>query len=207
MQINGYNLNLNSNIIKLLNHYQPFYYPSINNVFKCFYLTPFNEVKVVLLGQDPYPNINDACGLSFSVNRNTNLPKSLVNIFKALQIDLNITRTNGDLTSWAQQGVLLLNTYLTYNAHDKLAHQNIGWEAITDDIIIQLSQRQKVIFVLLGNKAIQKQHLIDPLHNTIITAPHPSPLSCYRGFFQQHIFTKINHALINYHYPMIDWAK
>lgn len=205
MNINGYNLNLTDEIKDLLNNYQDFYYPCFDNVFRAFNLTSFNDVKVVFIGQDPYPNKDDACGLAFSVNRDHNLPKSLINIFKALELDLNITRTNGDLSSWAKQGVLLLNTCLTYNSQNPKSHLNIGWQDMSNDVIISLSNRGKVIFVLLGNYALSFKKLIDEDNNTIISAPHPSPLSAYRGFFDAHIFNQINDALIKYNYQPIDW--
>ena len=205
MNINGYNLNLTDEIKYLLNNYQDYYYPSYDNVFRAFNLTAFNDVKVVFIGQDAYPNKDDACGLAFSVNRDKNLPKSLINIFKALEIDLNITRTDGDLSSWAKQGVLLLNTCLTYNSQNPKSHLNIGWQDMSNNVITSLSNRGKVIFVLLGNYALSFKKLINEDNNTIISAPHPSPLSVYRGFFDAHIFNKINDALIKYNYKPIDW--
>lgn len=204
MNINDYEFNLPPSIKDLLNHYQPYFLPAKNRVFYALELTNFYDVKVVFLGQDPYPNKKDAMGLSFSVEH-TDIPKSLQNILLSLKQDLNINKTNGDLTSWAQQGVLLLNSILTYDQHDPKAHHHIGWEQVTDQIITNLSNRGRVIFVLLGNKAIAKKNLINQQTNTIICAPHPSPLSAYRGFFDAHIFKQINQALTKYHYPTIDW--
>lgn len=203
--INGYTISLNDKQIDMLNHYQPHYYPTRNNVFRALALTSFVDTKVVILGQDPYPNIDDACGLAFSVNRNNKLPKSLVNIFKLLELETGEVRTNGDLSDWAKQGVLLLNSVLTYNATDPTSHLSIGWQDTTDSIIKQLSDRGQCIFVLLGKYAQSKTHLIDESNNTIICSVHPSPLSAYRGFFDSKLFTNINLALKKYNYSPINW--
>lgn len=205
MEINNYHFNIPESIKVILNNYQDAFLPKKAQIFKALQLTNFYDVKVVILGQDPYPNKQDANGLAFSVDRDYNLPKSLLNIFKALEIDLDIKKTNGDLTSWAKQGVLLLNSYLTIDTNNKQAHLCIGWEEITDKIIGDLSKRGHVIFVLLGNFAKSKVKLINQEKNIIITAPHPSPLSAYRGFFNAHIFTKINQALVEYNYSKINW--
>lgn len=203
--INGYTVYLNDQQIDILNHYQPHYYPTLNNVFRALELTPLDDAKVIILGQDPYPNSEDACGLAFSVNRDYKLPKSLVNIFKLLEIETAEVRTNGDLSDWANQGVLLLNSVLTYNANTPTAHLNIGWQETTDKIIKQLSDRGQCIFVLLGKYAQSKMDLIDNDNNTIIATVHPSPLSAYRGFFDSKLFTNINLALKKYNYLPINW--
>lgn len=202
---NGYTLDLLKPTIDILTNYQSSYNPKFTQVFRALELTPFNKVKVVILGQDPYPNPDDACGLSFSVNRDTKLPKSLINIFQLLSINLGIDRTNGDLSDWAKQGILLLNTILTFDTNNPTAHQQIGWQHTTDTIIKQLSNRGQCIFVLLGKHAQAKQSLIDNEHNIIISTVHPSPLSAYRGFFDSQLFIKINEALMTYDYDPINW--
>jgi uracil-DNA glycosylase len=176
-----------------------------------FNATPFNRVRVVILGQDPYPTPGHAHGLSFSVRAGVKpLPKSLINIFQELKDDLNIENQRGDLTPWATQGVLLLNAVLTVPAGQSNAHQNQGWEVLTDAAIRALALRpQPVVFVLWGAFAQKKRALIEP-HNTdarhlIIQSPHPSPLSAYRGFFGSKPFSKINDFLRENGEPPIDW--
>ena len=180
-------------------------YPAKENIFKALELTPFNEVKVVILGQDPYHGENQAHGLSFSVERGVKIPPSLRNMYKELFDDLGIApATHGNLTSWAKQGVLLLNTVLTVQAGKANSHKNKGWEQFTDTIIVELGKRSEpVIFVLWGAPAQKKEALIKqyPQH-AIIKAPHPSPLSAYRGFFGSKPFSKINTVLAE----KIDWT-
>jgi len=176
-----------------------------------FAATPFDAVRVVILGQDPYPTPGHAHGLSFSVRRAVQpLPKSLINIFQELRDDLGIENTCGDLTPWAEQGVLLLNAVLTVPAGQSAAHQNKGWEVLTDAAIDALAVREKpVVFVLWGAFAQKKRALIEP-HNgdqrhLIIQSPHPSPLSAYRGFFGSHPFSRINAFLVARGDVPIDW--
>ena len=180
-------------------------YPRKENVFKALELTPFNEVKVVILGQDPYHGENQAHGLSFSVERGEKIPPSLRNMYKELNDDLGIEpATHGNLTSWAKQGVLLLNTVLTVQAGKANSHKNKGWEQFTDRIIVELGRRSEpVIFVLWGAPAQKKEMLIKqyPQH-TIIKSPHPSPLSAYRGFFGSKPYSTINSILKE----KINWA-
>ncbi|MGL5021266.1 MAG: uracil-DNA glycosylase, partial [Mycoplasmatales bacterium] len=172
MQINGYNMKINERIKEILEDYPTNYLPKRDQVFRSLEITPFNDVKIVILGQDPYPNIQDACGLSFSVDRDFDLPKSLVNIFIELEKDLDVKRKNGDLSDWAKQGVLLLNTILTVEQNKSNSHKDIGWYETTLDIITQLSNRGKVIFVLLGRYAQKYESSIDGSTNTIIKESH-----------------------------------
>ncbi|KAI0990330.1 hypothetical protein GJ496_003993 [Pomphorhynchus laevis] len=189
----------------MLEEYPTNFLPKRNQVFRSLEITSFNDVKIVILGQDPYPNIQDACGLSFSVEREDNLPKSLVNIFIELEKDLDIKRKNGDLSDWADQGVLLLNTILTVEQNKSNSHKDIGWYETTLDIITQLSKRGKVIFVLLGRYAQKYESIIDPCTNMIIKESHPSPLGVYRGFRDGEIFLRINKACEEYDYDLINW--
>lgn len=180
-------------------------YPPKEKIFAALEHTPFDKVRVVILGQDPYHGPNQAHGLSFSVEKNVKIPPSLKNMYKELQDDLNIPQpTHGNLTKWATQGVLLLNTVLTVEAGKANSHQNQGWEKFTDAIIQKLADRKEpVIFVLWGAPAQKKEKLIG--HNsqhTILKAPHPSPLSAYRGFLGSKPFSKINEILKN---NPIDW--
>ena len=165
------------------------YAPSKTQVFRVFENNP-EEVKVVLVGQDPYPTLGDANGLAFSVDRSSNLPKSLLNLFKELQDDLGISRKNGDLSDWQQQGVFLINRVLTVPIGNANGHRNIGWESFTEKIIKYLAS-QNTIGVLLGKSAQE----LAPHFKEFVIAPHPSPLSAYRGFFGSKIFSKINKLL------------
>lgn len=194
------------NIIDFLNvEYQNVtVYPPREDIMKAFLLTPLDKVKVVILGQDPYHEEGQAMGLSFSVNKGIPLPKSLINIYKELYDDLGIKPAKiGDLTSWARQGVLLLNTILTVRKGDALSHNMIGWETFTNEVIKTLNeQNQKIVFILWGSYAISKKALLNNPHHLILTSPHPSPLSAYRGFFGSKPFSKTNEFL----YPdVIDW--
>lgn len=189
----------------MLNNYSSSYTPNKAEVFRALELTSFADVKVVILGQDPYPGLDVAMGLSFSVNAGNKLPKSLVNIFTELKDDLGIVRTNGDLSDWSRQGILLLNTILTNVTGQTNAHKKIGWQHTTDQIIINLSNRGKVIFVLLGRQAQSYEDLIDKQKNIILKFPHPSPLSAYRGFFGSKLFSKINQELVQLEMDEINW--
>jgi len=183
-------------------------YPAVDDVFNAFRLTGYADVKAVILGQDPYHGPNQAHGLSFSVGRECRLPPSLKNIFKELQSDLGCTQpSNGNLESWARQGVLLLNTVLTVRDGEANSHRKRGWETFTDQVIETLNQRdQPVVFLLWGKPAQLKAKLISDRH-AILAAPHPSPLSAYRGFFGSCPFSKTNAALVKLGQSSIDWAS
>jgi len=181
-------------------------FPPIPSIFRALKLVNFNDAKVLILGQDPYHGFGQADGLSFSVNKEIKIPPSLKNIFLELRNDLNIPISrHGDLTVWAQQKILLLNSVLTVEQGKPNSHRGLGWEKLTDKIITQLSQRGNMIFVLWGNIAQKKYNLIDKKHNKILTAPHPSPLSSYRGFLGCKHFSKINRYLIDNGSSEIDW--
>lgn len=181
-------------------------YPDMYRIFSALELTPYEEVKVVILGQDPYHGPNQAHGLSFSVESGK-IPPSLQNIYKEMNSDLGIPPANhGNLTHWAKQGVLLLNTVLTVRAGEANSHQGHGWEQFTDCIIQSLNERkQPVIFILWGRPAQQKAKMIDTTKHVIIASAHPSPLAAYRGFFDSHPFSKTNHALVALGEEPIDW--
>ena len=181
-------------------------YPSSKDRFRALNLTPFNNVKVVILGQDPYHNKKQANGLSFSVQKNIKIPPSLNNIYKELKNDMGIKINNsGDLSAWAKQGVLLLNTILSVEEGKANSHKNKGWEIFTSEIIKQISlQKIGIIFVLWGKNAQEKEKLISSKH-LILKAPHPSPLSSYRGFFGSKPFSKINKYLLKNGKKKINW--
>ena len=168
-------------------------YPPKELVFKVFDL-PLQDIKVVILGQDPYHNPGQACGLSFSVNDGVPLPKSLINIYKELYDDLGITPAKtGNLEKWFKQGIFLLNSVLTVEEYSPASHSNVGWQDFTDYIIETISQKNNnVVFVLWGSYARSKKTLIDSSRHKIIESPHPSPLSAYRGFFGSKVFSRIN---------------
>jgi len=180
-------------------------FPKQTDIFKAFNLTSFKDTKVVILGQDPYHGINEAHGLAFSVYENIKTPPSLLNIFKELYDDLGIKRTNSDLSDWANQGVLLLNSILTVVKDTPLSHSSLGWEKFTDYVIKKLSDRGNVIFVLWGSFARSKKVLISSKTNYIIESAHPSPLSCYRGFFGSKPFSKVNAILKKNGLLEINW--
>lgn len=182
-------------------------YPKHNDIYNAFRFTPFDEVKVVILGQDPYHGPNQAHGLAFSVVNET-LPPSLKNIFKELVDDIGCVRESGNLTSWATEGVLLLNTVLTVEAGKAHSHKEIGWTKFTDGIIQAVSEHHShVVFILWGKPAQQKIHLIDMSKHTIITSVHPSPLSAYRGFFGSKPFSQANNALLKHGQQPVNWCK
>lgn len=172
----------------------------------CFDLTPLNQVKVVIIGQDPYHNFNQAHGLAFSVEEG-NYPPSLKNIFKELEDDLSISYPDtGNLSVWAKQGVLLINTVLTVELHQPLSHQKKGWERFTLEAIKTVNDTQtNVVFILWGSKAIAFSKYIDQNKHKMITSVHPSPLSAYRGFFGSKPFSKTNEYLKSKHIKEIDW--
>jgi len=181
-------------------------FPAIPSIFRALELVHFHEVKVLILGQDPYHGFGQANGLSFSVNKGIMIPPSLKNIFLELENDLNIPISHhGDLTSWAQQKILLLNSVLTVEQGKPNSHQKLGWDKLTNKIISRLSQRGNMIFVLWGNSAQKKLYLIDDKKNKILSAPHPSPLSAYRGFFGCKHFSEINKMLIENGSSEINW--
>ncbi len=181
-------------------------FPPINSVFRALELVHFKEAKILILGQDPYHGLGQANGLSFSVNKKIAIPPSLKNIFLELKNDLNIPiSSHGDLTFWAKQKILLLNSILTVEQGRPNSHQEFGWEQLTNKIISQLSLRGNMIFVLWGNIAQKKFHLIDKRENTILCAPHPSPLSAYRGFFGCNHFSEINKILKENGSREINW--
>ena len=181
-------------------------YPPYKDIFNALRFTDYDQVKVVILGQDPYHGYGEAHGLSFSVSTNVRRPPSLNNIFKELKSDLNIERSNNNLTDWALQGVLLLNAIMTVVENKPLSHKNHGWEIFTDNIIKSLNKREKpVVFVLWGSYARSKKGLITSPQHYIIESPHPSPLSANRGFFGSKPFSKINHFLKNVGEEEIKW--
>ncbi|QFF97877.1 uracil-DNA glycosylase [Psychrobacillus glaciei] len=183
-------------------------YPVRTEIGSAFRVTPFNEVKVVILGQDPYHGEGQAHGMSFSVKPGVAIPPSLRNMFKELSDDMRCPiPTSGYLESWAKQGVLLLNTVLTVRAGDANSHKGMGWETYTDTIIKKLSEREKpLIFVLWGKPAQAKKKLIDTRKHVILEAPHPSPLSAYRGFLGSKPYSKINAQLQEWGEPPIDFC-
>ncbi|KRN90002.1 uracil-DNA glycosylase [Ligilactobacillus ceti] len=182
-------------------------YPPMEQIYTAFQLTPFSDVRVVIIGQDPYHGPKQSHGLSFSVLPGQKIPPSLRNIYQELATDLDIQPVqHGYLKSWAQQGVLMLNTVLTVRKGQAHSHKNQGWEQLTDYAIQALSEREEpVVFILWGKPAQQKEKLIDQNRNIIIKAPHPSPLSAYRGFFGSKPFSKTNQALKELGYQPINW--
>ncbi len=182
-------------------------YPPKEEIFNSFKLTPFDKVAVIIIGQDPYFNPNQAHGLSFSVRDGVKIPPSLQNIYKELVNDVGISMpTTGDLTFWAQQGVLLLNAVLTVEALKPLSHNKKGWEIFTEDMIKALNEDDKPkVFLLWGAKAIEKEEMINNPHHLILKATHPSPLSAYNGFFGCKHFSQANAYLIKCGRTPIDW--
>ena len=171
-------------------------YPSAEDLFNAFKLTDFKDIKVVILGQDPYHGEKEAMGLSFSVRRGVRTPPSLRNIFKELYTDLGIERQDTDLSDWAKQGVFLLNTVLTVEKDKANSHKDIGWEIFTDYVIKQINDRlNNVVFILWGRQARDKKRLITNPNHYIIESAHPSPLSAYNGFFGSKPFSKTNSYL------------
>ena len=182
-------------------------FPDAKDIFSAFELTPFHQVKVVILGQDPYHNIGQAHGLCFSVKPGVEIPPSLVNIYQELHDDLGCYIPNtGYLTKWAKQGVLLLNTVLTVRAHAANSHRGIGWEEFTDAAIKALNKLdQPIVFILWGRPAQNKKPMLTNPNHLILEAPHPSPLSAYRGFFGSRPFSKTNEFLKAHGIEPIDW--
>ena len=181
-------------------------FPPKNQIFRAIELTPFEEVKVVIIGQDPYHNDNQANGLCFSVSDKVTAPPSLKNIFKELEDDLGIKKTSNELEIWAKQGVLLLNATLTVRDHEANSHKDLGWEQFTDFIIKEISdKKENVVFVLWGAFAQKKAGLIDTKKHFIIQSVHPSPLSARKGFFGSRPFSKINQFLEEKGKEPINW--
>ena len=184
-------------------------FPPAQDEYAALELTPFESTKVVVLGQDPYHGLGQAHGLSFSVRGNTPIPPSLRNIFQELFTDVAIQREqNGDLTGWARQGVLLLNTSLTVREGEPGSHKNRGWEHITDTVMSALNEKPtRVVFVLWGAHARNKKTLITQAHHVVIESAHPSPLSAHRGFFGSKPFSQINSALEEAGLSPIEWGQ
>jgi uracil-DNA glycosylase len=182
-------------------------FPPADDIFNAFHLTPLSEVKVVILGQDPYHNIGQAHGLCFSVKPDVDIPPSLVNIYKELHDDLGCyIPDNGYLVKWAKQGVLMLNTVLTVRAHMANSHRGKGWEEFTDAAIRALNRQDRpIVFILWGGPAQAKERMLDNPHHLILKAPHPSPLSAYRGFFGSKPFSQTNAFLEKNGLEPIDW--
>ena len=181
-------------------------FPPYENIFDALRFTDYDEVKVVVLGQDPYHGLGEAHGLSFSVRENVKMPPSLQNIFKELYNDLGVKRTKSDLTDWAKEGILLLNSIMTVEKDKPLSHKNKGWEIFTDTIISKLNEREEpVIFLLWGSFARSKKELITNNRHKIIESVHPSPLSASRGFFGSKPFSKINNYLKSIDKEEIHW--
>ena len=182
-------------------------YPAPKNIFNAFNLCPLDSVKVVIIGQDPYHEPGQAHGLCFSVESGVDLPPSLINIYKEIESDIgHKSITNGDLTAWANQGVLLLNSTLTVQAHVAASHAGHGWETFTDAVIRAVAQNRKnVVYMLWGSFAQKKAEMVDKNENLVLCSAHPSPLSAYRGFFGNHHFSRANEYLIQHGKKPIDW--
>ena len=184
-------------------------YPPKDYIFNALKLTSYENTKVVIVGQDPYHGKGEAHGLSFSVQKGIKIPPSLKNIYKELYDDLGVLpKDNGDLTGWALQGVLLLNSVLTVEKDKAASHRNLGWEPMTDYIIKLLNLKDEpVVFILWGNFAKEKAKLITNPHHYIVMSPHPSPFSAYSGFFGSKPFSKTNEFLVKNGLTPIDWSK
>ncbi len=182
-------------------------FPPGDDIFNAFSFTPLEKVKVVILGQDPYHNVGQAHGLCFSVNKGVDIPPSLVNIYKELHDDLGCSiPDHGNLTEWAQQGVLLLNTVLTVRAHEANSHRNMGWEEFTDAAMQVLNKVDRpIVFMLWGSPAQTKGRILNNPNHLVLKAPHPSPLSAYRGFFGCRHFSQCNDFLRAHGVEPIDW--
>lgn len=181
-------------------------YPAPANIFNAFNLCPLDKVKVVIIGQDPYHEPGQAHGLCFSVLPPTKIPPSLVNIYKEIENDLgHPSVTNGDLTSWAKQGVLLLNTTLTVQAHLAASHAGKGWEQFTDAVIRAVAKQDNIVYMLWGSYAQKKAEFVNSDKNLILKSVHPSPLSASRGFFGNHHFSRANQYLVEHGKTPIEW--
>lgn len=192
-----------TNFLDRENTLQKTIYPAPDKIFEAFKLTPWNKVKVVILGQDPYVNVGQAHGLAFSVPSNVTIPPALRNVFK----EANVKAPHGDLSGWAKQGVLLLNTVLTVEQGKPNSHKNRGWEVFTDAVIKLLNdEKSNLVFILWGDQAKSKAILIDDIIHCVLTSSHPSPLSAYRGFFGCDHFEQANNYLTFTHQTSIDWT-
>lgn len=182
-------------------------YPPKNRIFHCFNFKSYDDIKVVIIGQDPYHEVNQANGLAFSVARGVRIPPSLINIYKEAHNDVGIDIPNhGDLSDWAHQGVLLLNTVLTVEDGKANSHKGKGWETFTDHIIEKMNEREKpLVFILWGRQAIDKEKMIDTSKHYVVKSVHPSPLSAHRGFFGSKPFSKTNKFLLSKGIDPIDW--
>jgi uracil-DNA glycosylase len=204
----NYFVELMSKINQFYDEKREYIFPEKSKLFNAFNLCLFEEIKVVILGQDPYPTKGYAQGLCFSVESNVRpFPKSLNNIFKEIESDLSIPfPENGNLERWANQGVLLLNSVLTVEKGQADSHKGMGWEQFTDAVIELISQKKEnVVFILWGSKALSKSILIDEKKHLILSSVHPSPLSAYRGFFGCNHFSKTNEYLVSKGSKTIDW--
>ncbi|WP_347321096.1 uracil-DNA glycosylase [Rossellomorea sp. RS05] len=183
-------------------------YPPMFDIFNAFHYTSYDDVKVVLLGQDPYHGPNQAEGMSFSVKKGVKIPPSLRNMYKELESDIGCpVPEHGSLVKWAKEGVLLLNTVLTVRDGEAHSHRNKGWERLTDHVIKTLNEREKpVVFILWGKPAQSKEKLIDQSVHFILKSPHPSPLSAHRGFFGSRPYSKTNQFLKKHNITEIDWC-
>ena len=200
-----YFVNLNKFLDK---EYESFtIYPARENIYNALKLTDYDDVKVVIIGQDPYHEVGQAHGLAFSVMDGVKFPPSLRNIFKELNSDLGYDiPLSGNLTKWAKEGVLLINTVLTVIEHSAYSHRGIGWEIFTDEIIKKLNDRKKpIIFIFWGNFAKQKKELIDLKKHYVIESAHPSPLSAYNGFFGSKPFSRVNEILTSLNEKTVNW--
>ncbi len=181
-------------------------FPEPKNIFNAFNLCPISDVRVVIIGQDPYHEPGQAHGLCFSVLPPTPVPPSLKNIYKEIESDLGRpSKTNGDLTYWARQGVLLLNATLTVRAHVAASHAGHGWEQFTDAVIRECSRRDNIVYMLWGSYAQKKAAFVDASKNLVLKSAHPSPLSAYNGFFGNHHFSRANEYLVAHGNQPIDW--
>jgi len=182
-------------------------FPLPSNIYTALRLTPYKDVKVVILGQDPYHEPNQAHGLAFSVNKGVDIPPSLINIYKELHDDLGCEiPSHGYLVDWAKQGVLLLNATLTVEMHKANSHKGKGWELLTDSIIRKINEKDgPVVYILWGNNARSKKQFITNPKHLVLESAHPSPLSAYHGFFNSRPFSKTNNFLSEHHYKQIDW--
>lgn len=182
-------------------------FPAAKNIFNAFNLCPLDQVKVVIIGQDPYHEPNQAHGLCFSVQQGIALPPSLQNIYKEIEADLGRKSfTQGDLTKWGEQGVLLLNATLTVEAHQAASHAGKGWEKFTDSVIHTLaSERKNIVYLLWGSYAQKKADFVNPTENLVLKSVHPSPLAAHRGFFGNHHFSKANEYLKAHGLSQIEW--
>jgi len=204
----NYFVELMAKINQFYDEKREYIFPEKSKLFNAFNLCLFEEIKVVILGQDPYPTKGYAQGLCFSVESNVRpFPKSLNNIFKEIESDLSIPfPENGNLERWANQGILLLNSVLTVEKGQADSHKGMGWEQFTDAVIELISQKKEnVVFILWGSKALSKSILIDEKKHLILSSVHPSPLSAYRGFFGCHHFSKTNEYLVSKGSKTIDW--